>query len=243
MQVSDLQGLLLRHKPDIVHFSGHGDRSSQIILEDNHGRSQPVLPLALSTLFSKLKDNIRLVVLNACYSEPEAKAIAQHIECVVGISGRITDQATIPFAFSFYQALGYGKSIKTAFELGCGQIGLEGLDEEDKPKLLTLKADSGDFVFARLEGRDLSSEPPGSEIKSVVESEEYMSSDVKGVYISEPEVLKESGVKTIDSTIRGKTVKDTKITGVGFGHLGEQNKSSEEDESKQGDEPSVNQYQ
>jgi hypothetical protein len=40
VRISDLQGLLLRHKPDIVHFSGHGSMSNEIILEDSSGTSK-----------------------------------------------------------------------------------------------------------------------------------------------------------------------------------------------------------
>ncbi|MBE9507063.1 MAG: CHAT domain-containing protein, partial [Chloroflexi bacterium] len=80
VRVADLQGYLLRHKPDIVHFSGHGGQSSEIILEDSSGESHPVSTRALSTLFSVLKDNIRCVVLNACYSEQQARAIAEYID-------------------------------------------------------------------------------------------------------------------------------------------------------------------
>ena len=40
---------------------------------------------------------------------------AQHIESVVGISKAITDEVAISFATAFYQALGYGRDLKTAF--------------------------------------------------------------------------------------------------------------------------------
>jgi hypothetical protein len=136
VHVTDLQGYFLRHKPDIVHFSGHGSASSQIILEDNSGNSHPVSPRALSQVFSILKDNIRCVVLNACYSEQQAQAIAQHIDCVIGMSKAVGDDAAISFAAAFYQGLGYGRNVKTAFDLGCAQIDLENLDEQDTPKLL-----------------------------------------------------------------------------------------------------------
>lgn len=141
VRVSDLQNHLLRYKPDIVHFSGHGTSKSEIVLEDEQGRSQAVSQRALSKLFSLLKDNIRCVVLNACYSEPQAKAIAEHIECVVGMSIAIGDDAAIRFAEAFYQALGYGRDIKTAFDLGCLEIDMEGLGEEDTPKLLADQKD------------------------------------------------------------------------------------------------------
>lgn len=139
VRVSDLQEYFLRHKPNIVHFSGHGSPSNEIILEDNDGNSRSVSIRALSQLFSALKDNIRCVVLNACFSFPQAEAIAKHIDCVVGMSKAIGDSAAVSFAVAFYRALGYGRNVKTAFELGCGQIDLEGMEEQDTPKLLTSK--------------------------------------------------------------------------------------------------------
>ena len=147
VRVSDLQRLLLRYKPDIVHFSGHGSESSEIILEDSEGNSKPVTASALSRLFSLLKDNIQCVVLNACYSEVQAEAIAQHISCVVGMSGAIGDDAAISFSEAFYGALGDGRDIKTAFELGCNQIDLENLNEQDTPKLKASNENSAKLTF------------------------------------------------------------------------------------------------
>ena len=149
LRVTDLQGHLLRHQPDIVHFSGHGSPLSEIILEDNTGKSHPVPPRALSQVFSVLKDNVRCVVLNACYSERQAQAIAQYIDCVVGMSKSIGDNAAISFASAFYQALGYGRNIKTAFELGCAQIDLENLNEQDTPKLLAINSNPAAITFVK----------------------------------------------------------------------------------------------
>lgn len=136
VQISDLQAHLLRHKPDIVHFSGHGNESSEIILENSMGVSQAVPTKALSQLFSIIKKNIRCVILNACYSNMQAKGIAEHIDYVIGISKEISDSAAISFAVAFYQALGFGEDIKTAFNLGKTQIDLEGLNEQDTLTLL-----------------------------------------------------------------------------------------------------------
>jgi len=93
-------------------------------LEDATGQSKPVLPGALQRTFAVLKDNVRCVVLNACYSEAQAKGIAESIDCVVRMTRPIGDESAIAFAGIFYQALGYGKTIRGAFELGCGQIDL-----------------------------------------------------------------------------------------------------------------------
>lgn len=147
VRVADLQGLLLRYNPDIVHFSGHGSEDSEIVLEDQTGQSQPVPMGALSRLFSVLKDNVRCVVLNACYSEEQAQAIAGHIDCVIGMSDAIEDEAAISFAASFYQALGYGRDIQTAFDLGCIQIEMKALQDQDVPQLLATARNPADIIL------------------------------------------------------------------------------------------------
>jgi hypothetical protein len=151
VRVTDLQAHLLRHQPDIVHFSGHGSEASEIILEDDDGNSKEVPARALSKLFEIFKDNIRCVVLNACYSKRQAQAIAEHIDGVIGMSKAIGDKAAINFAIAFYQALGYGRNLKTAFDLGCNQINLQNLNEENTPKLLSVKSNPQEVVFVNNE--------------------------------------------------------------------------------------------
>jgi DNA-binding NarL/FixJ family response regulator len=150
VRVSDVQAHLLRCEPDIVHFSGHGSKAGEIILLKGEGQdSHPVSIGALSELFSALKGNIRCVVLNACYSEEQAWAIAGHVDCVIGMSKAIGDRAAISFAEAFYQALAFGKDVKTAFDLGCAQINLENLGEQDTPKLLALKSKPEEIVLLK----------------------------------------------------------------------------------------------
>lgn len=148
LQVGDLQSLLQRHRPHIVHFSGHGAPTGEIILQDEAGRACVVPPGALADLFALLKDNIRCVVLNACFSRQQAAAIAQHIDCVVGMSAEIGDAPARAFAASFYEALAYGRNVKTAFELGCNRIDLSGLPDDDVPQLLAPKGDPALVTFA-----------------------------------------------------------------------------------------------
>ena len=135
LRIEDLQQLLLRHQPDIVHFSGHG-AVGEIILQDASGQSIAVGATTLRNLFQVLKDNIRCVVLNACYSTPQAAAIAEVIDAVVGMSDAISDDAARQFSAAFYSALGYGRTVAEAFQLGCGLIDLRNLDEAQVPVLL-----------------------------------------------------------------------------------------------------------
>lgn len=52
------------------------------------------------------------------------------------MSNAIKDNAAIDFATAFYQTLGYGRDVKTAFDLGCLQFDIENLGEHDTPKLI-----------------------------------------------------------------------------------------------------------
>jgi hypothetical protein len=149
VRVEDLQEALLRFSPHIVHFSGHGSNTGELLFQDGNGKPQAVSQRALSRLFSILKDNISCVVLNACFSKTQAEGIAESIDCVIGMSRAISDPSAISFAAAFYQGLGYGRSIKNSFDLGCSQIDLEGLSEENTPKLISLRVDP-DTIFSRL---------------------------------------------------------------------------------------------
>ncbi|HEU5374027.1 MAG TPA: CHAT domain-containing protein [Ktedonobacteraceae bacterium] len=145
--VAGFQEHFLRHKPTIVHFSGHGSLSGAFFLEDSDGNKNPIPPSTLSQVFSLHQDAIRCVVLNACYSEKQAQAIAQHVDCVVGMAQAIGDKAAIAFARAFYQALGYGGNIEAAFKSGCIQINLEGINEQNTPKLLALRKKPQEITF------------------------------------------------------------------------------------------------
>lgn len=147
VRVTDLQDCFLRYQPNIVHFSGHGSSSNEIVVEGQQGAGYPLSIRALSQVFFLLKDTIGCVILNACYSEQQAQVIAQHIDCVIGMSKAIGDVAAIMFAVAFYRALGYGRNVKTAFDLGCAQIDLEHSHEPDIPKLLAFNRDPSSIFF------------------------------------------------------------------------------------------------
>ena len=104
----DLLQALNVHKPQIVHFSGHGTTAGEIVLVDDSGAPKPVSAAALKALFTTLKDNVRLVILNACYAEIQARAITEVIDCAIGMGTAISDDAAITFIASFYRALGFG---------------------------------------------------------------------------------------------------------------------------------------
>ncbi|MBW4476647.1 MAG: CHAT domain-containing protein [Tolypothrix brevis GSE-NOS-MK-07-07A] len=133
VRVDDLRRALLDYQPTIVHFSGHGEGSHGLALENNSGQMQLVSTESLGGLFELFKTKIECVFLNACYSETQAEAIYQHINYVVGMNQAIGDRAAINFAKGFYDALGAGKSYGEAYKLGCNAIALDGIPEHLTP--------------------------------------------------------------------------------------------------------------
>lgn len=135
VRIDDLRRALLDHSPQVVHFSGHGDGTDGIALEDNSGHAQLVSTESLSNLFKLFKDTVECVLLSACYSEAQAEAIYQHINCVIGMKCAITDQAAIHFSKAFYDTLGAGRSYEEAFDFGCNNINLNSIPESSTPKI------------------------------------------------------------------------------------------------------------
>jgi hypothetical protein len=134
----NLRRSLLDECPQILHFSGHGEGTKGLVLEDNLGLAQTVSTEALVGLFKLFASRgLECVVLNACYSEVQAEAIAQHIPCVVGMNSMVSDTAAIKFAVGFYDALASGWTYTDAYALGCNAIALEGISQDLIPKLKT----------------------------------------------------------------------------------------------------------
>jgi CHAT domain len=156
----DLRRAMLDCKPQIVHFSGHGigqatrGQSTEatreisladdvaafdegLVLEDATGQAKLVSTEALSALFELFADSVECVVLNACYSQRQASAIAQHVPYVIGMNQAIGDRAAIEFAIGFYDALGAGKSIKHSYKTGCVAVQLAGIPEHLTPVMVS----------------------------------------------------------------------------------------------------------
>jgi formylglycine-generating enzyme required for sulfatase activity len=125
VRVEDLQELFLKHRPQIVHFCGHGGGEQGLLFDSDTGQEKLLGTHALASLFRLFADSIICVLLNACYSEAQANAIINYTNYVIGIKQEIRDDAAIAFAKGFYRALGYACTIEQAYEFGCNAIQLE----------------------------------------------------------------------------------------------------------------------
>ena len=167
----DLQQAMLDHEPQVVHFSGHGSNEG-VILEDEHGLPKLVSATALASLFKLFKGKVQCVVLNACYSEAQAKAIGQHVPYVIGMHSEVPDGTALQFATGFYKGIAAGKSIEFAFDLGVNAVQMEIGDGTNGtpndaaiPKLLKTQSD---LVLVEKENVAAVAEPkhePQSEVK------------------------------------------------------------------------------
>ena len=131
----ELIHILEDEKPTIVHFCGHAKKRG-LVFEKNSGEAQTVDAEALVSLFEKFKNQVKCVLLNACYTDNQAQAINQHIQYVIGMTGQAEDTAAIKFATNFYAALISGRSYKDAFDFGCIALDLIGIQGDLLPKFL-----------------------------------------------------------------------------------------------------------
>lgn len=171
---SELPYELRRHKPVVVHFSGHGYRSGErspdrgaahrdvtggldapgqehgLIFADPEGRIRLISQAALVETLAVAKTSIKLVVLNACFTEELATALLTRVPCVVGVQGPIHDDAARHFSSGFYAGIGAGGSVEAAYSEGRLQIHLAGLGGDvDRPQLKVRDGfDPGKWVLA-----------------------------------------------------------------------------------------------
>ncbi len=132
VRIPDLSGELLRHRADVVHFSGHGSREGLVFDTDGaEGRVAPIAPLADLFGLVSAAHPIGVVVLNACHSHAQAEAIASKVPVVVGTTESITDDGAIAFASGLYRGLAFGMAPTEAIELGRVQVRLLELPDAD----------------------------------------------------------------------------------------------------------------
>ncbi len=195
---SDVQRAMLDYKPQIVHFSGHGLGESGLVLENLTGQAQLVSSKALAGLFQLFAEKVECVVLNACYSEVQAIAIAHNIPYVIGMNQAVGDRAARLFAVGFYDALGAGESIEFAYKLGCNRIALEGIAEDFIP-VIKRTTDVGKIDLESLPVPEIP-EPtsPTQKLEPVlsVTSHSLVSPPTQAVVLEEPE-----GQVSLESTL------------------------------------------
>ena len=181
----------LEHRPHIVHFSGHGSSTEEILLQTTPEIENQLRHLTpsksagngvhlvgkdpLIQLLDAIKDHVRIVVLNACYSASQAEGIARVIDWVVGMKSAVGDDGARIFSVAFYQALAFGRPVQAAFDIAKAKLAALGLPDQDLPRLykraevdaskpfLSEESDSGAWVSVENRGA-VGKPPPGRHI-------------------------------------------------------------------------------
>ncbi|TXF91626.1 CHAT domain-containing protein [Neolewinella aurantiaca] len=135
---------ILDERPAYVHFAGHGVGASDefnpagIVLEDRERNPKIVTGTALANMFRLLKKRfaIKAVVLNACESTEQARAISTNGIYTIGMAEEIPDPAAISFAGGFYLGLAESPDdIPFAYEMAVNSLLMEGFEQAQIPKL------------------------------------------------------------------------------------------------------------
>jgi hypothetical protein len=149
----DMMRYLNELRPTIIHFRGrdcstdsqrrgsefrdtHYENSlvhNGLYVQDAHGKPQCLYARGLKKMVEAGAASARVVVLNACYSGEHADELRTVVDCVVGMTGAISDSAARSFAAAFYRALGNRRSVGNAVEQARAILAAEQISDEQLP--------------------------------------------------------------------------------------------------------------
>lgn len=133
----ELIDALNEERPQVVHFSGHGSNLSELLFQDDSGRTR-LIPLGtVAGIISTVSQDVRLAVFNSCFSSAVAEGVIKHIDAAVGMNDSIDDDTARVFAAQLYSSLGYGLSVARAFDQAVLQVELSSLPGNQIPHLYT----------------------------------------------------------------------------------------------------------
>ncbi len=133
--IDDLLRELSTQQPQIIHFAGHGTQTSILISND---QNKPIpLPKNILLRFLKKQNNLKLLILNCCFSEDLAIDISKELPnlYITGMNYNISDIASIAFAAGIYIRMGEGVNMEAAFEGGLIKVEMEHSEEKHIPTL------------------------------------------------------------------------------------------------------------
>lgn len=146
----DVLQAINEENPTIIHFSGHGSDEDEIVFQNPQGKAKLVSKEAIVQTMMSSSDTIRLVFFNTCFSYGQAQAVIEHVDAAIGMNTSIGDEAARVFATQFYSSIGFGRSLKTAFEQARAALMLEDIPEENTPELYVKEGlDASEIIIVR----------------------------------------------------------------------------------------------
>lgn len=137
---------IMEEQPTIIHFIGHGVEGKPltglgngIVLHSDDFQGEKVVSAnMLEKIFGRLKKNVpklKIVFLNACYSEPQAIAISRNNIYTIGANDELSSKAARAFAAGFYVNYGLHGEVEKAVDQGL-TLGL--FEDENIERLIHL---------------------------------------------------------------------------------------------------------
>lgn len=115
-KTTEIIDLVLHNRPDIIHFSGHGSKKG-LVFNDSEDNFQVIKNSDFSKIVKNLNYKLKVIFLNACYSDNQGKILSNYSDCVIGTTAEISDNGAILFASKFYEEIGNGNSINQSFKI------------------------------------------------------------------------------------------------------------------------------
>ena len=115
LRIDELGRELRDHSPHVVHFGGHGTQAGELLLKDGARSFAGISTDALQSLLRENARDLKLVVLNACFSREHASAACDIAGIAIGMSRQISDEAAIAFSRTLYETLAGARSVLDAF--------------------------------------------------------------------------------------------------------------------------------
>ena len=150
-EYDNLMDAVNEEKPDIVHFSGHGEgeRGLKFYSPDLENNAEFIDAELIGELFETANENLKLVILNSCHSIVQAREIVKHIDYVVGMNDEIGDETAIILMSRFYKSFASDNvTISGAFKQALNQVKRKAPTERDTPQLLRKNEEVADIKIS-----------------------------------------------------------------------------------------------
>ena len=134
LRADAIQQEILDFKPEIIHFSGHGDSEGLAFADVSGEKSVWLDKETLGHLFKLCTPHLKAVFLNACHSAEQAEVIIEQVDYVIGMNAAIEDKAAISFAKGFYTAIFANAAIDLAFAAGLNRMESDHIPCEERQK-------------------------------------------------------------------------------------------------------------
>jgi hypothetical protein len=129
VRVTDIIRAILRDRPQILHFGGHGTQDGQLVFEDDKGASADVAAADLAQAIAAAAPHVLdCVFLNSCFTAGNAESFRGSTRTVVGSVTAIRDDCALALARGFYTGLAAGQTVEEAYKTGHAESTLCGCD-------------------------------------------------------------------------------------------------------------------